>query len=151
MSIQKYEQARELIDAAGGGDFAGMKPEALVVKAETALGLKFPPSYRRFLLEMGCGNIYSLEIYGLINDVFEKSSIPNGIWLTLDERRTIGLHPAYVIIGDVGDGAVYGIDTREVGTDGEAPIVMLSVDRTQSERIADSFGDYFLEAVGRVV
>jgi antitoxin YobK len=150
MSIQKYQQAREFIEAAGGGDFDGAKPESLVAKAEAALGLTFPPSYRRFLLEMGCGGINGLEVYGLIDDNFERSTVPNGIWLTLDDRRAIGLHPACVIVGDGGDGTHYALDTSQVGDAGEAPVVRLSVDGKQSEKVADSFGDYFLEAVRRV-
>jgi antitoxin YobK len=151
MSIDKYQQAQQLIEDAGGGDFEGAKPESLVAKAEAALGLTFPPSYRRFLLEMGCGGINGLEVYGLINENFEKSAVPNGIWLTLDDRRVMGLHPAYVIVGDGGDGSHYALDTRHVGKDGEAPVVRLSVDGKQSEKVADSFSDYFLEAVRSVV
>ena len=105
MSIEKYQQARQLIEDAGGGDFEGAKPESLVAMAETALGLTFPPSYRRFLLEMGCGDINGLEVFGLINDSFEHPTVPNGIWLTSNERRGIGMHSAYVLIGEGGDGA----------------------------------------------
>ena len=151
MSIEKYQQARQLIEDAGGGDFEGPKPEALVARAETALGLTFPPSYRRFLLEMGCGDINGLEIYGLINDKFENSTVPNGIWLTLNERRGIGLHPSYVLIGEGGEGTLYALDTRQAGKGGEALVLRLSVDGKQIERVAESFGDYFLEAVQRVV
>lgn len=150
MSIQKYQQARKLIESAGGGDFEGAKPEPLVANAEAALGLAFPPSYRRFLLEMGCGNINGLEIFGLINYNFENSTVPNGIWLTLNERRGIGLDPAYVIVGVGGDGTYYSLDTRQVDSAGEAPVIRLSVDGKHREKVADSFGDYFLEAVRRV-
>jgi antitoxin YobK len=151
MSIQKYEQARELIEGAGGGDFEGSKSEALIAKAEHALGLTFPPSYRRFLLEMGCGDINGLEILGLVDDNFAQSTVPNGIWLTLNERRAIGLHPAYVLVGEGGDGTYYALDTRRVGKAGETPVVRLSPDGKQSEDIADSFGNYFLHAVRRVL
>src|SRR5437762_6151665 len=133
MSIQKYEQARELIEGAGGGDFEGVKPEVLVAKAEDALGLTFPPSYRRFLLQMGCGDINGLEVFGLINDNFEKSTVPNGIWLTLNQRRTIGLNRSYVIIADGGDGTYYALDTRQADEEGETPVVRLSVDGRYSE------------------
>ena len=133
MSMQNYEKARELIDEAGGGDFEGAKPETLVVKAEAALGVKFPPSYRRFLLELGCGDINGVEIFGLINDNFEKSTVPNGIWLTLNERRSIDLDPAYVIVGDGGDGTYYALDTRQVDAAGENPVMRLSVDSIRPE------------------
>jgi hypothetical protein len=151
MSIQKYEQARALIEGAGGGDFEGTKPEGLVAKAEAALGLKFPSSYRRFLLQMGCGDINGLEVFGLINDNFEKSTVPNGIWLTLNQRRAIGLNPSYVIIGEGGDGTYYALDTRRTDKEGESPVVRLSVDGRKSEAVADDFGGFLLEAVKRVV
>jgi len=150
MSIQNYEEAVELIDKAGGGDFEGVKPESLVSKAETALGIKFPPSYRRFLLEMGCGDISGVEVFGLINDNFEKSTVPNGIWLTLNERGSIGLDPAYVIVGDGGDGTYYALDTSKSDGAGENPVMRL-VDGKQAEQVAESFGSYLLDAVGAVV
>jgi len=151
MSMQQYEKALELIKEDGGGDFEGAKPEALVAKAEAALGLKLPPSYRRFLLELGCGDINGLEVFGLINDNFEKSTVPNGIWLTLNERGSIALDPAYVIVGDGGDGTYYALDTRHPDAFGESPIVRLSVDGTKGEQVAKSFGEYLLNAVSAVV
>lgn len=150
MSIQNYEKARNLIEQAGG-DFEGVKPEPLLIKAEAALGIKFPLSYRRFLGELGCGDINGLEIFGLINDNFEKSTVPNGIWLTLNERRAIGLDPAYVIIGDGGDGTYVVLDTKQRDSVGESPVVRLSIDGKQSEKIAEDFGSYLLNAVGRVL
>jgi hypothetical protein len=151
MSIEKYKKALEIIERAGGGDFEGAKPESLVAKAERALAVSFPPSYRRFLLERGCGDINGLEIYGLINDNFEKSTVPNGIWLTLNKRRLIGLNVAFIIIGDGGDGTLYVLDTQNIDDTGEAPVVRVSIDGRCSERIADNFGAYLLEAVKTVV
>jgi hypothetical protein len=151
MSIQNYEKAKDLIDQSGGGDFEGAKPEALVSKAEAVLGLKFPPSYRRFLLELGCGDINGVEVFGLINDNFEKSTVPNGIWLTLNERGSINLDPAYVIVGEGGDGTYYALDSRQTDAFGENPVVRLSVDGAQSEQVAKSFGEYLLNAVSAVV
>ena len=151
MSLLKYQKARELIESVGGGDFEGPKPESLVIEAEHVLGLIFPPSYRRFLLEMGCGGINGLELLGLINDNFEKSSVPDGIWLTLNLRRSIALDPAYIIVGEGGDGTYYALDTKNVEGAGEAPVIRLSVDGQHSERVADSFGAYLLDAVRAVV
>jgi hypothetical protein len=147
MSVQSYKEARKLIEAAGGGDFEGNKPESLVARAEFALGLAFPPSYRFFLSEMGAGDFNGFEVFGLINDNFSNSSVPNGVWLTLSERRAIGLHPAYIIVGEAGDGTYFALDTRPVGRTCEAPVVRLSVDAKNHERVAESFGDYLLERV----
>ncbi len=145
MSIEKYHLALKLIEDSGLGDFEGSKPESLVAQAETSLDLTFPPSYRKFLLEMGCGNINSFEIYGLINDNFENSSIPDGIWLTLNERKLNGLNSDYVLIGEGGDGTFYALDTKQIGYDNESPVVRLSADWKQSEKVAKSFGHYFFD------
>jgi hypothetical protein len=151
MSIEKYKIAHELIKEAGGGNFNGPKLEPLVAMAETALALRFPPSYRRFLLDLGCGNFNGLEIYGVINTNFETSAVPNGIWLTLKKRRTIGLDVKYVIVSDNGGGNYYALDTKSVDDAGEARVVLLSVDGRNSEPVADSFGDFLLEAVKSVL
>lgn len=151
MSIQKFEQARDLIETSGNGDFEGAKPDSLISKAEAILAVKFPPSYRRFLLEMGCGGINGFEIYGVINDNFEKSSVPNGIWLTLNERRNSKLPSAFVLIGDTGDGFYYALDTSSLSENGEAAVVIVSPDGQQVQSVAGSFGEYFLDRVRGVV
>lgn len=150
MSIQHYDEARRLIEHSGG-DFEGPKPESLVIKAESALDLSFPTSYRRFLLEMGAGDINGLEICGVINDNFEKSSVPNGVWLTLNERKAIGLNPAFILIREAGDGSYYALDTRLKDGSGEAAVVHLSADGKHSQKVADNFGSYLLDAVKAVV
>ncbi|MDR1190432.1 MAG: SMI1/KNR4 family protein [Verrucomicrobiales bacterium] len=147
MSVQDYEKAKELIKNAGEGDFFGPIPASLILKAETALSVKFPPSYRRFLLEMGCGSIYGLEVFGLIDDNFEKSAVPNGIWLTLDERKSISLNPAYIIVGASGYGPYYALDVRKIDVAGENPVMMLSIDGKPVEQIAESFGSYLLTII----
>ncbi len=151
MNTQQYENAVELIKKAGGGDFEGPKPESLVVKAESALGLTFPPSYRRFLLEFGCEDINGLEIFGLINDNFDKSTIPNGIWLTLNERQAISLAQIYVIIGDSGDGSYYALDTGQTDAIGENPVVRLSLDGAYIGTIADNFSSFLVNALIPIV
>lgn len=150
MSLQDYQSAKSLIEESGG-DFDGPKTETLVASAEQALSLEFPPSYRRFLLELGCGDLNGLEIYGVISEKFEDSSVPNGIWLTLNERQNIGLSHAYILIGDGGDGTYYAIDTRSVDEAGENPVVRLSVDGTRAELVASSFGAYLLKSVQSVI
>jgi antitoxin YobK len=149
MSIEKYQEALKIIQATGLGDFEGPKPETLVTSAEATLGVTFPPSYRRFLLDLGCGSFKGFEVYGLIDDRFENSSVPNGIWLTLSERCT-GLDPAYVLIGEGGDGTLLGLDTGRLANSGEAPVVRLSVNGNEAEPVAASFGEYFLEAIQRL-
>ena len=107
----------------------------------------FPPSYRQFLLELGCGDVAGFEVYGLVDEDFVDSAVPDAIWLTLEERRSSGLDPRYVVIGALGDGTYDCLDTAHVDAAGEAPVVQLSADFEDPVKLADSFGEYFLTEV----
>ena len=146
MSLEKYRRARELITKAGGGDFAGPRPEALVARAEAALGLRFPPSYRQFLLDLGAGDVGGFEVYGIIDDDFADARVPDAIALTLDARRS-GLDRRYVLIGTLGDGSHDCLDTGHPDVSGEAPVVQLSAEYEDPVTLADSFGEYLLVEV----
>jgi hypothetical protein len=147
MSLEKVRRAQELIARAGGGEFEGPKPASLVAKAEAELGLVFPPSYRLFLRELGCGSIRGFETYGVVDEDFARSSLPDAIWLTLEARRNGGLHRRYVIVGALGDGSFDCLDTAHLDASGEAPVVQLSAEFEDPVKLADSFGDYFLTEV----
>jgi len=123
MSMSDLEQAFQLIDRSGTGDFHGPKPESLIAHAEQTLGLVFPPTYRQFLSRFGCGGARGCELYGLIDDDFENSSVPDGIWLTLDERRTSQLPKSLILVSDTGDGGYYAIDVSQKTPEGDSPIV----------------------------
>ena len=115
--------------------------------AQKRLGVRFPPSYRQFLLELGCGNVSGFEVYGLVDDDFTNSSVPDAIWLTLEERRTNGLDPRFIVIGALGDGTFDCLDTVHLDGSGEAPVVQVSAEGENPVRLADSFGEYFLAEV----
>jgi antitoxin YobK len=147
MTMQDYEDARKLITDTGGGDFSGEKPEELIEKAEAALGLRFPSTYRRFLGDFGCGDIAGEEFYGIVDENFEAASIPNGIWLTLDSRQSEGLSENFVIIGADGDGTCNAIDTAQTDTTDEYPVVLLTIALNPVEQLASSFGSFLKKNV----
>ena len=110
--------------ARGEGEFNGEVSSSLIELAEQKLDLTFPPSYCAFLKKFGCGDLNGFEIYGIIDDDFENSSVPDAVWLTLQERKQ-GLQHQYIIISDSGDGGFYAIDTSKHGPAGENPIILL--------------------------
>jgi len=83
-------------------DLDGEKPVSLIDSAEDTLGVKFPPSYREFLLLFGCGDIAGQEFYGVIKPDFAKSGIPDAVWLTIRERTDSKLPLQLVIVGAQG-------------------------------------------------
>jgi len=132
-------------------DFEGPKSEELVQKAEQILGVVFPPTYRAFLKNLGCGDVAGEEFYGIIDADFENSGIPDAVWFTLEERKTGGLPLSYVVIGALGDGELLALDTKGASAGGEGPVLLLPEGYSQPgaviENLADDFGEFFLRTV----
>jgi hypothetical protein len=151
VSVRDYEEALGLIeDFLDEADFES-QPADRVDRAEQALGVRFPPTYRRFLLELGAGGVGSEEIYGLINDDFEDSRPPQAVGLTLELRREGQISDELVVIYNLGQGSYYAIDTSRADADGEAPVVGFTPGLTNAgdelEVIAPDFGSFLLETV----
>lgn len=68
-------------------EFIGGQTNELIKLAEEELGMKFTGLYLDYLQTFGAGNFGAQEIYGIINDNFENSSVPDAIWYTLTERN----------------------------------------------------------------
>jgi hypothetical protein len=150
MSMADYEQAKQIINAnKGKGTFVGPRPEALVKKAEVALGVRFPATYRQFLLDYGAGNFGSAEFYGVIDDDWEESSVPDGVWYTLNERAESSMPTELVVVGDTGAGELYVLDLAE--EPGRVCIVDPGTAMTARERIAADFGAFLLDRVQRII
>jgi hypothetical protein len=151
VSVRDYEEALALVgDHADATDFSS-QPEDRVVRAEQRLGLRFPPTYRRFLLDLGAGGVGSEEIYGLINDDFDDPRPPQAVGLTLALRRDGEISDDLVVIYNLGQGSYYALDTGRAAADGEAPVIGFTPGLTQAsdeaEVVAPDFGSFFLEMV----
>jgi antitoxin YobK len=151
VSMRDYEEALMLLeDHLDEADFEP-QPEERVERAERRLGIRFPPTYRRFLLELGAGGVGSEEIYGLINDDFDESRPPQAVGLTLGLRREEQISDDLVVVYNLGQGSYYALDTGRPRPDGEAPVVGftpgLSGAGDELEVIASDFGSFFLETV----
>lgn len=152
MELESYQRAVRLMEKHPElMRFVGARSENLVKAAEEKLALTFPPSYRRFLLEYGAGSFGASEFYGVIDEKFENSSIPNGIWCTLQERRLGSLPLGLIIVSSDGAGGYFCIDcSAELA---EAPIVTYHMGypphRQGKETVATSFGKFCLDLVRR--
>jgi hypothetical protein len=147
MGMAELQEAFRIIENSSTADFDGKKDEALIDSAENFLGLKFPLTYREFLRTLGCGGIKGKEFYGVIDDDFESSSIPDAIWLTDNERKTSNLSKSLVLIGQSIEG-YYALDTARM-KNGECPVVdALPVGKPEEfEVIASDFGTFFLNEI----
>lgn len=152
MSEADYDRAFALIEENRDlNHFVGPRSDALVSKAENALHLRFPPLYRRFLLEYGCGGFGPSEIYGVSRDEFVKATVPNGIWLTLQERLKGYLPHHLVLISFLDDGEYAAIDTRFPYEPDQCPVIVCAPGIYElsepPERLASDFGEFFLSQI----
>lgn len=152
MGMQEYEEALLLAhDHLDRSDFKGGQPPERVERAERALGVSFPPTYRRFLLELGAGGLGSEEIFGVIDDDFDDPRPPGAIGYTLELRREGRIADDLVVIYGLGDGSNYGLATGRAGTDGEAPVVGfipgLSKPSDHLEVVFSDFGCFLLDTI----
>jgi hypothetical protein len=131
--------------------FSGPKPEELVKGAEELLGLKFPPTYRAFLLHLGAGSIAGAEFYGIAKGGLMTPKVPNAIWLTMDERRSTQLPTSFVVVSDTGDGGYYVIDVSQKTPDGDSPVIewwpALPNAEGNGKKVASDFGSFLFEQV----
>jgi hypothetical protein len=152
MSMTDLQAAIECVrQHPGRGNFEGEKADDLIRKAESALGLTFPTTYREFLRELGCGNVGGAEFYGVIDADFVNSSVPDAIWLTLDERVSSELPRELIVVAETGVGSYYAIDTRQREATGESPIVEWIPGRSKPtdklEILWKDYGSFFLNQI----
>jgi antitoxin YobK len=151
MSLEAYNQAKQIILSNNEqSDFVGPCSKEFIVQAEQKLGLKFTGSYLDFLLSFGAGNFGAEEIYGIISNDFENSSIPDAIWYTITERRESKLPKNLLIIYDTGSDEVYCLDFNKI--DNKEPKVVsfvpgIAIENQTYEIIANNFGDMLLDLV----
>lgn len=150
MSMADLKLAAGIINAnRGRGLFAGPRDSALIAMAENALGGELPPTYREFVRRLGAGNFGSFEVYGVVDDHFENSAVPDGVWVTLKSRREADLPNDLVVIGTTGDGAYYCLKLHE--GQGESPVIIyqpgVPAERQSPEVVAQDFGEFFLSHV----
>jgi hypothetical protein len=151
MSMQDYDTARALVQTHWDeADFVP-QPEDRVARAEQALGVVFPPTYRRFLRELGAGGVGGEEVYGLVNDDFTDDRPPQAVGLTRAFREQGQIADGLVVVHALGQGTYHALDTTRANADGEAPVVAftpgLSTAGGDHERVADDFGSFFLDLV----
>lgn len=151
MSLKDLDNAFNLIEKNKESfDFEkDFKSPSLINKAEEFLGQKFPETYKIFLERYGCGGTDGLEIYGLIDENFKNSGIPDVVWINMHERSK-GWIPSHLIkISDAGDGFYYYLDASQENEEGEYPVVLWGHGMSESQKkiVNKDFGEFLLEQI----
>jgi len=152
MSVETYQKAKQIISAQTDiADFVGGRSNDLISMAENELNLKFTGLYLDYLQTFGAGNFGAEEIYGIINDDFENSSVPDVIWYTLTERKEANLPNNLLVIYDTGSEELFCLDFNNLDDKNEPRVVSfvpgMQLESQTYEIIANDFGDFLLDLV----
>jgi SMI1-KNR4 cell-wall len=129
------------------GTFAGPASDGLIERAEGLLAVAFPPTYRRFLQELGAGDLWGEEFYGIVDEDLEDPTAPNAVGLALAERADGTLPDRLLPVYNLGDGTIFGLDLS-ANPGGEAPVVSWHGDpRGGTQAEAADFGSFLLETL----
>jgi hypothetical protein len=159
MSMENLNKALKLIESNFSRDevlINGPVKEEVILKAEDALGVKFPNTYKKFLQNFGSGCVGSDYFYGLGKQDFDfTSSIPevtayHVVWSNLYDQK-LGYIPSHLItIYNVGNGEAYCLDISKMNNK-ECPVVAWSIgvckQKKELEVIAPDFGTFLLNCV----
>lgn len=138
---------REAISRSKRVKFASGVPVEIVADAEHHLGLKFPPSYRWWLLHYGAGYLNGCELQGLYpQKVAERDPrrALSGDIIDLAHRNASSAHyPAHLLefLSYEKDQA-YFFDTQQGSPNGEWPVVRIGNGSGQPEQVAGSFAEF---------
>jgi hypothetical protein len=122
----------------------GPRPVILVSDAEAVLGMRFPPSYRRFLLELGACEVSPVEFYGIPGTDLVSNPYPLGIRQTLSLRQKCKFPRDLLVVGGVGDGSLYCLEVREDGCEGRVVAVVPGQEPIVRDPVGTDFGEFFL-------
>jgi antitoxin YobK len=128
-------------------DFMGNQDEGIIVQAEILLQLRFPPTYRQFLMQLGAGSFGAEEFYGITSPSFQAVA-PDAIGLTLKYREQWDFPHSYVYIYNSGDGIHLVIDTSQLNAEAEYPILIWqSGSLVKEDALFPDFGTFFKNAI----
>ena len=146
MNIEKVFQIIE--DNIEDADFVGEIGENQIEKAEQITSVRFPTSYKKFLRKYGAGDIFGIEIYGIIADPdTDGQAIPNVVWLH-QQLVSEGMSKAFIPVSDSGDGCYYVLDTSQMNDKEECPVLLLNPGNLQSEKAYEDFADFLGTMIG---
>jgi hypothetical protein len=125
--------------------------EEVIKKAQDYLEVKFPTTYKKFISKVGFLSLGGCEIYGIIDEDFINSGVPDAIWFSYENRKNYGTPDYLVQIYSVGEGTTYCLDTSQMNEEGECPVVAWPLGGYEEtpvlEVIAEDFGKFFLDMV----
>ncbi|QKE72022.1 hypothetical protein HPK19_04045 [Arthrobacter citreus] len=153
MSWSNYEKALALLEQNKVNcEYIGKCSDLIIEKAEIALGLKFPNTYRHFIRKYGAGVFATWDILGITNENFYESynpDNPDAIRFTLSKRKENKLPDNFITIIDYDYETLYCLDLNNLNNEGEPAVVSYDIGENwgKQEMIAEDLGDFLLDII----
>jgi hypothetical protein len=127
---------------------SGKKSALLVEKAEKALDVKLPLSYKQFLIEFGKLAFGARTYLGVIDDDFENSGLPDGIWYNLRLRREYNFPKHLIVVYNNNGLELICLDTKNFFSADECAIAIWDCVHDEVSATANvQFADYLLDEI----
>ncbi|MGW2818245.1 SMI1/KNR4 family protein, partial [Streptomyces sp. NPDC001415] len=152
MTSRALEAVEELISLVHANEdeanHLGVCDFRLIDAAEQAMGVRFPPSYRRFIEEFGSLDIAAEDFLGVYKTPMGGDTLWGSSHETLNARN-VGMAHELIAIQQDGMGGIYVLDSSRPDDRGEYPVMIWEVWRSTDapmEIQGDSFGEFALRA-----
>ncbi|MFP4600960.1 MAG: SMI1/KNR4 family protein [Persicimonas sp.] len=142
-AIRLIMENDELAEFAGG-----VSTTEEIARAEERLGVEFPPSYRRFLEQLGAGRFGAQVFFGLSEAAGHSEW--DVVHHTLDRREHSNLGGTTVVVGPYGEEAFFILDCARPGDDDECPVAEVPAGYSDIEEpnyFEDNFGRFIYARV----
>jgi hypothetical protein len=139
----KIDKAFEIIeDNIEESDFVGKIKDESIRKLEELLNIVLPYSYKKFIQNYGCGDIFGIEIYGIVSDdKIQVEGVPSLYWL-IKELRKDGLNNNYIPFSETGDGNYFILDSSNINEKNEHSVYIWSPGNLLSKKVSSSFASF---------
>lgn len=125
-----------------------------ISSAEEQLGAAFPPSYRKFLAELGSCETDGTEFLGIYRTPPMGDALLGTVHETLQAREDPRFPRELLVIQYDGMGGLVSLDASRTDSEGETPVVVWdpgAADRGGPEELAPDFGTYVLRQCRRAL
>ncbi|RAJ69814.1 SUKH superfamily protein [Streptomyces sp. Amel2xB2] len=125
-----------------------------IASAEEQLGASFPPSYRKFLSELGSCEADGTDFLGIYRTPPMGDALLGTVHETLEAREDPRFPRELLVIQYDEMGGLVSLDSSRTDESGEAPVVVWdpgAADRGGPEELAPDFGTYALRQCSRAL
>lgn len=147
--MAEYEALSSALRTRAGVEFGTPVSMEEVASAEDQLGVRFPQSYRFFLIEFGWVSFGPFELYGLGTGIPDYLEV---VTVTLSEREEAmpRLPERLVPLMNDGGGCLHCLDTSQM-IEQECPVVLWDPDLGPTQILSEEAGgfvDWLLNKLG---